>query len=195
MADMSQTLRAGLLQRLSCRRRQSASPDHLRRHEGRASSSRAEAFGADILRLCVKVGGVLTGEHGVGVEKRDLMTEHVRAKPIWNSSTGSNAPSMPAACSIPARCFRPCRPVSSRAICMSMAPSCRIPICRASDEQGHHSEEQVVDFVRARARTRAPFEIVAGGTRRGVGKPMRATSCRCWMSRAFPASSNMSRRS
>jgi glycolate oxidase len=36
---------------------------------------KAEAFGADILRLCVKVGGVLTGEHGVGVEKRDLMPE------------------------------------------------------------------------------------------------------------------------
>jgi glycolate dehydrogenase FAD-linked subunit len=35
--------------------------------------ARAEAFGADILRLCVAVGGVLTGEHGVGVEKRDLM--------------------------------------------------------------------------------------------------------------------------
>src|SRR5438105_214606 len=34
---------------------------------------RAEEFGADILRLCVAVGGVLTGEHGVGVEKRDLM--------------------------------------------------------------------------------------------------------------------------
>jgi glycolate oxidase len=34
---------------------------------------RAEAFGADILRFCVEVGGVLTGEHGVGVEKRDLM--------------------------------------------------------------------------------------------------------------------------
>ena len=34
---------------------------------------RCEAFGADILRLCVEVGGVLTGEHGVGVEKRDLM--------------------------------------------------------------------------------------------------------------------------
>jgi glycolate oxidase len=33
----------------------------------------AEAFGADLLRLCVEVGGVLTGEHGVGVEKRDLM--------------------------------------------------------------------------------------------------------------------------
>ena len=34
---------------------------------------RAEAFGAEILELCVDVGGVLTGEHGVGLEKRDLM--------------------------------------------------------------------------------------------------------------------------
>jgi glycolate oxidase len=36
---------------------------------------RAEEFGADILRNCVALGGVLTGEHGVGVEKRDLMGE------------------------------------------------------------------------------------------------------------------------
>jgi glycolate oxidase len=36
---------------------------------------RAEKLGFDILRLCVSVGGVLTGEHGVGVEKRDLMGE------------------------------------------------------------------------------------------------------------------------
>jgi len=34
----------------------------------------AEACGADILKLCVDVGGCLTGEHGVGIEKRDLMT-------------------------------------------------------------------------------------------------------------------------
>ena len=34
---------------------------------------KAEDFGSDILKLCVEVGGVLTGEHGVGVEKRDLM--------------------------------------------------------------------------------------------------------------------------
>ncbi|QUJ76399.1 FAD-binding protein [Sulfitobacter albidus] len=38
-----------------------------------------EAFGADILRLCVEVGGCLTGEHGVGIEKRDLM--HVQYAP------------------------------------------------------------------------------------------------------------------
>ena len=36
---------------------------------------RAEAFAAEILRTCVAMGGVLTGEHGVGVEKRDLMGE------------------------------------------------------------------------------------------------------------------------
>ncbi|MEN8873747.1 MAG: FAD-linked oxidase C-terminal domain-containing protein, partial [Pacificibacter sp.] len=34
---------------------------------------KCEALGADILRLCVDVGGCLTGEHGVGIEKRDLM--------------------------------------------------------------------------------------------------------------------------
>ncbi|MCC7082129.1 MAG: FAD-binding protein [Burkholderiales bacterium] len=34
---------------------------------------RCEAFGADILELCVKAGGTITGEHGVGVEKIDQM--------------------------------------------------------------------------------------------------------------------------
>ena len=35
---------------------------------------KAEAAGEDILKLCVEVGGCLTGEHGVGIEKRELMT-------------------------------------------------------------------------------------------------------------------------
>ena len=34
---------------------------------------RVEELGAEILKLCVKVGGVLSGEHGIGIEKRDLM--------------------------------------------------------------------------------------------------------------------------
>lgn len=38
-----------------------------------------EQFGAEILKLCVEVGGCLTGEHGVGIEKRDLM--HVQYAP------------------------------------------------------------------------------------------------------------------
>ncbi len=37
------------------------------------SMAKAEEFGAEILKLCVAVGGCLTGEHGVGIEKRDLM--------------------------------------------------------------------------------------------------------------------------
>jgi len=41
-------------------------PDQLRR---------TEEFGAEILKYCVKVGGALTGEHGVGIEKRELMCE------------------------------------------------------------------------------------------------------------------------
>ena len=39
------------------------------------SLKKTEKFGADILKYCVKVGGVLTGEHGVGIEKRELMCE------------------------------------------------------------------------------------------------------------------------
>ena len=70
-------IRSRLLQCLPCGRRQSASADHFRRDEA-DELERAEAFGAEILRLCVEVGGVLTGEHGVGVEKRDLMPTHVR---------------------------------------------------------------------------------------------------------------------
>lgn len=34
---------------------------------------KCEEFGAEVLKLCVEVGGCLTGEHGVGIEKRDLM--------------------------------------------------------------------------------------------------------------------------
>jgi glycolate oxidase len=40
---------------------------------------KAEEFGSEILRLCVDVGGVLTGEHGVGLEKRDLMSYQFNA--------------------------------------------------------------------------------------------------------------------
>ena len=37
--------------------------------------AKTEKLGAEILKYCVKVGGVLTGEHGVGIEKRELMCE------------------------------------------------------------------------------------------------------------------------
>jgi glycolate oxidase len=45
-----------------------------------AEQAKAEEAGNDILKLCVEVGGCLTGEHGVGIEKRDLM--HFQFTPI-----------------------------------------------------------------------------------------------------------------
>ncbi len=44
--------------------------------------ARCEALGAEILKLCVEVGGCLTGEHGVGVEKRDLMAVQFEASDL-----------------------------------------------------------------------------------------------------------------
>ncbi len=43
---------------------------------------KTEALGADILKLCVEVGGCLTGEHGVGVEKREIMTAQYGAEDL-----------------------------------------------------------------------------------------------------------------
>ena len=68
-------LRPARRQRLPRRRRQPASADPLRRQQARASWSGPRRSAPTSCRLCVEVGGVLTGEHGVGVEKRDLMGE------------------------------------------------------------------------------------------------------------------------
>lgn len=43
---------------------------------------KTEKFGADILKLCVRLGGVITGEHGVGIEKRELMCEMFNSNDI-----------------------------------------------------------------------------------------------------------------
>jgi glycolate oxidase len=43
---------------------------------------RAEALAGQILRLCLEMGGSITGEHGVGVEKRDFLPEMFNADEI-----------------------------------------------------------------------------------------------------------------
>ncbi|MHB1100458.1 MAG: FAD-linked oxidase C-terminal domain-containing protein [Burkholderiales bacterium] len=40
---------------------------------GEGELERTEAFGQEILSLCIEMGGTITGEHGVGVEKLDSM--------------------------------------------------------------------------------------------------------------------------
>jgi len=43
---------------------------------------RAEAFGTDILKLCVEVGGTVTGEHGIGIEKLDAACSQFTAEEL-----------------------------------------------------------------------------------------------------------------
>ena len=66
---------------------------------------RAELAGAEILKLCVAVGGCLTGEHGVGIEKRDLMHGAVHASRPRACRCGSRACSIRNGCSNPAKVF------------------------------------------------------------------------------------------
>ena len=80
---MEAQVRPALRQRISRRRRQSASADSVRRQRSGAVA-RAEAFGGEILELCVAVGGTITGEHGVGVEKIDQMCVAIRPATSWS---------------------------------------------------------------------------------------------------------------
>ena len=134
---------------------------------------RAEAFGAEILRLCVAVGGVLTGEHGVGIEKRDLM-------PVMFSGSRSG----PAAAPEMRVRFR--RPAQSR---QGVSDIVRLHRARACACEGRphaprrsatvlmarisvSSEADVVDVVRAARDSRRTLEIVGAGTKRGFGRPV-----------------------
>ena len=67
---------------------------------------RRRTAGDDILKLCVEVGGCLTGEHGVGIEKRDLMTLPVQRRPTSSSRCGCARVFDPAGCSTRPRSFR-----------------------------------------------------------------------------------------
>ena len=71
-------IRTALRQRVPRGRRQPASAHPVRRQHRRARRERAEAFGAAILELCIEVGGTITGEHGVGVEKLPQMCVQFR---------------------------------------------------------------------------------------------------------------------
>ena len=82
---------------------------------------KAESFGADILRLCVKVGGVLTGEHGVGVEKRDLMPEMFNADRPRPADAGEMRLRPEPSAQSRERCSRSFAAAPSSAACMCTA--------------------------------------------------------------------------
>src|SRR3954469_8703112 len=100
-------------------------------------------------------------------------------KPTWRSSSGSNVPSIRAACSIPVRCFRSCIVALNSAVCTSTRVKCGSPTCRAS-ETGERSmaafhaadAKQVSEVVTWAAAEEQPLEIGGGGSKRGVGRPL-----------------------
>ena len=66
-------------QRLPRRRRQPAPADPVRRPRARRPRSAPRRWPARSCDMCVELGGSITGEHGVGMEKRDYLPLHVRA--------------------------------------------------------------------------------------------------------------------
>ena len=78
-----QEVRSHHRQHLPRRGRQSASAHPVRSARFPDQLERAQAASKDILEYCVAVGGSITGEHGVGMEKRDLMPRVVHARKIW----------------------------------------------------------------------------------------------------------------
>ena len=67
---------------------------------------KAEVVGDEILKLCVEVGGCLTGEHGVGIEKRDLMPSQFGPGGPRTADARARASSTRAGSSIRPRSFR-----------------------------------------------------------------------------------------
>ena len=84
-------VRPALRQRLPCRRRQPAPADPVRRNDP-DQLHRCELFGADILETSVAMGGTVTGEHGVGIEKLSSMCVQFSPRSVSRCSA-SSAPS------------------------------------------------------------------------------------------------------
>ena len=99
------------------------------------SCDRAEAFGAEILELSVAMGGTITGEHGVGVEKIDsdvraVLAGRARAVARRQARLRSGRPAQPGQGDPDAAPLRRVRPHARQA-----RPARRFPTCRGSDER------------------------------------------------------------
>ncbi len=120
---------------------------------------RVELCGAEILKLCVELGGCLTGEHGVGIEKRELMrvqfsdadlAQQMRVKAAFDPDWLLN----------PGKVF----PLEGRG-----AP------VTGHMRVGFHAPDTVEELaylVAEAADTRTPLEVMGRGTKREIGRPM-----------------------
>ena len=72
------------------------------------------AAGEEILRACVEAGGVISGEHGIGTEKRDYMRLLFGRTTTSTRWRGCATPSTPSACSNPGKVLPDARASASR---------------------------------------------------------------------------------
>ena len=121
---------------------------------------KAEAAGADILKLCVEVGGCLTGEHGVGIEKRDLMSCSSSTRPISSSRCASSSRFDPRWLLNPAKVF----PLDERRGWRAAMTSVLRP-----DER----RPELAAIVREAVSTRQSRCAIHGGGTRDIGRPRR----------------------
>ena len=141
-------------------------------------TEKAEEFGADILKLCVEVGGVLTGEHGVGVEKRDLMhtmfnevdlAQQQRVKcafdPNHRLNPGKVFPNSATLC----RARQDARSQGQPAL--SQHPK----VLTGMETLAPRDAREVVEVVTAAISNGTPLEVAGNGTKRGIGRPMDVT--------------------
>jgi hypothetical protein len=117
-------------------------------------SMKAEMAGNDILKLCVDAGGCLTGEHGVGIEKRDLMRHQYSPTPTWPSRCGCAPPSIRNGSSTPPRCSRSMAGMAPNRATRAPVPTTGQQHERA-DIQYPESEEEIARLVVEAAARRA----------------------------------------
>ena len=98
-------------------------------------TERTIAFGDRILELCIEVGGTVTGEHGVGVEKLATDVRAVQRGGARALSRDQGGVRSELRCSIPARPCRRCTVARSSARCTFTTARSRIRTCRVSDEE------------------------------------------------------------
>ncbi len=97
---------------------------------------RCELFGADILETSVAMGGTVSGEHGVGVEKLNSMCVQFTAEEN-EQMFGVKRAFDRRACSTRARPSRRCSAAPSTASrCSAQGSRCRTATCRASEMKG-----------------------------------------------------------
>ena len=127
-----------------------------------AEAQKAEDAGNDILKLCVEVGGCLTGEHGVGIEKRDLMRhqftqddleQQMRVRAVFDPQMAAQS-----------RQGLPARRTGGRVMSAGVGTV-------LSNALAPRDEADLAEAVSAARAARSPLLIAGNGSKSAIGRP------------------------